>query len=87
MGIGHTLIRLGILNPLAIHDETIFIFAGAKHQADHPLSGFGLNQRGGLWTPVIKCAGRLHIAGGRRNKFEHDLLFLQSGEPLRNWLI
>jgi len=42
MRIGRTQIRLRILNPLAIHDETIFIFAGTEHQPDNPFPVFGL---------------------------------------------
>jgi hypothetical protein len=48
VGIDRALIRLLILNPPPIHDETIFIFAGAEHQADSPFPILDPYQRGGF---------------------------------------
>jgi hypothetical protein len=80
MGIGHMLSGLWILDPTAVHHETIFILAGSEQQTDNPFSRVRAFHRRGFGVPTIKIASHINLAGFRSQERENYLLFFQGGE-------
>jgi hypothetical protein len=54
--IGHASLVLGVVNPMAVHDEAVFAAAGCAEQFPGPFAAVNSIERCGAWFPVIKRA-------------------------------
>ena len=71
--IRHVSLGFGVVNPMAVHNETVFVAAGCEEQFPGPFATGHSVKRCGPWFPVIKRADQDNTPSSGRIYFKPNL--------------